>query len=844
MSTRSQALNRIRAGNLAAGVIGLLLLSACKATPPAGTSAPAAATSLSPSAATPLAASPRIFVDPARGSDSAAGTSAASAFKSLERARDAVRALPRPLGGNVTVILADGVYSLDKPFALTAADAGDNGFTVRYAAAPGATPRLDGGIRVTSWTLHDRAKGIYRATLPRPVESRQLFVNGFRALRARSVAGLDAVERVKTGYTLPSTSPIGTWKNPADLEFVYRHIWTNPRAGVASIAPRDGKLFVEMDQPGFDNGRNKGMTSIDKPWYVENAYELLDEPREWYLDRTGVVAGKPYTLFYKPADWENLRRAEVVIPALEQLITVEGASIDRPASGLAFEGLTFRYTTWLRPSSGYGLPDAQNNVMRENFAQLGKPHADFESIIDGAALRLRYARNIEISRCRFIGLGGMGVSFATAGAQDNVITGNSFYDIAATGLQIGEYLGWERPEHENAAFPLDPRLRATGNKITNNFMNRCAVEYRSGTAIGITFPRDTVIANNEIYNAPYIGIHLGWGWIRIPKSAMGGNVITANKVQNTMVELADGACIYTLGPSDPDHTPTVVRENYVRQTRWGHGLYFDERSSRYQVSDNLVLAAGDANVKFNGVDNREIAVTGLYSDKTRNIVSKTLDMEKLQLSIADVSPVTAAENAAAVARIKAGAGLQPAFAAARLLPLDAVSYELEEGELAGGPYATNGMGDKPVAFGYSGMGYISGFQGRPGALSTIKARLSSAGTYELRLRYSATAKPVDGLELAVNGTASPLPSLPATVEPNTWKTLKQRVTLRAGENSISIGSKSKDTPSVWLDRIDLVTLKQERHSWRQRPPLPSTSRALRSPSPHPMDRPSSGAALK
>lgn len=806
MLPRSIIFTSLRTISLAASVFVLLLLSACQFTSPASNSSLAATTSAS-SPAAQMAATSRIYVDPARGSDSADGTCSASAFKSLERARDAVRALPRPLSGNVTVNLADGIYPIARPLALTAADAGDNGFTVRYAAAPGASPSLDGGIRVTGWTLHDAAKGIYRATLPRPVESRQLFVNGIRAVRARSTEGLADIERLKTGYTLPASSPLATWKNPSDLEFVYRHIWTNPRAGVASIAPRDGKLFVEMDQPGFDNGRNKGMTSIDKPWYVENAYELLDEPREWYLDRTGAIAGKPYTLFYKPASWENLRRAEVVIPALEQLITVDGTSIDRPVSGLAFEGITFRYTTWLRPSSGYGLPDAQNNVMRENFASLGKPHADLESIIDGAALRLRYARNIEISRCRFIGLGGMGVSFATAGAQDNTILGNTFYDIAATGIQIGDYIGWEHPEHENAAFPLDPRLRATGNKITNNFINRCAVEYRSGTAIGLAFPRDTLIAHNEIYNMPYIGIHLGWGWIRIPKSAMGGNLITANKVQNTMVELADGACIYTLGPSDPDHAANVVSDNYVRQTRWGHGLYFDERSSRYEVKNNLVLATGDANVKFNGIDNREIAVTGLYSEKTRNIVSKSLDMEKLHLSIADVSPVGAAENTAAVDRIKAGAGLQPAYAAARYSPLDAMSYEIEEGELSGGSYATNGMGDKPVAFGYSGMGYVSGLQGRANSSVTVKAVLSSAGTYELRLRYSATAKAVAGLEVIVNGSAKALPALPVTGAANTWKTFTQKITLRSGENTLSIATKVKETPAVWLDRIDLVPSK-------------------------------------
>ena len=749
---------------------------------------------------------PRFHVDPAGGSDSAAGRSPGTAFKSLERARDAVRALPRPLTSDVEVVLADGDYPLARPFALTAADSGDNGRFIRYTAAPGATPRLDGGLRVTGWSPHDTSRGIYSATLPRPVDSRQLFVNGRRAVRARSVGGLDELKREPFGYTLPAASVLASWKNPADLEFVYRHIWTNPRAGVAAIERRPDAVHVTMDQPGFDNGRHKGITSIDRPWYLENAYELLDEAGEWYLDRTGAVGGQPHTVYYKPHDWEDLRTAIVVLPVLEHLVTVEGGGIAAPARNIAFHGLTFQHTTWLRPSSPFGLPDAQNNVMRENFARFGKATGDQESIIDGAALRLRYATDIQITRSRFTGLGGMGVCFATAGAQNNLIEGNTFADIAATGLQIGDYAGWESPDHENAAFPLDPHRHAAANQIRNNYFNRCGVEYRSATAIGLAFPRDTTIAYNEIYNVPYIGLHLGWGWIRIPKSAMGGNLIESNLIQNTMVELADGACIYTLGPSDPDHAVSVVRGNYVRQTRWGHGLYFDERSSRYEVADNLVLATGDANVKFNGIDNREIRVTGLFSEKTRNIISEKLDVDKLSLSIAPVSPIDAPEHAAAVARIKADAGLQPAFVAARDLPLDAVIHEFEEGAVANGAYATNGMGDKPVAFGYSGMGFLANFARRPGAGATLTARVSRAGEYQIRFRYSAPEKDVPGLLVSANGTESALPVFPSTRAHNSWALVTHPVRLKAGVNTLAFTASRALEGAFFADRIELVPM--------------------------------------
>ena len=749
----------------------------------------------------------RFYVDPQRGDDHARGSSPGSAFQSLTRARDAARQVERPLRGDIEIILRGGEYRLDAPLALDARDGGGDGFRVRYQAAPGETPRLTGGKTVSGWTLHDRAKNIYRAHLKAPLETRQLFVNGRRAVRARSIGGLDEIKRENFGYTLPADSALGTWKKPADLEFVYRHIWTNPRAGVASIERRPDAVRVTMDQPGFNNGRNKGMTSIDRPWYLENAYELLDEPGEWYLDRSGAVGGTPYTLYYQPYDWENLRTATVTVPVLEHLLTVDGAGIEAPARDITFQGITFLYTTWLRPSSDFGVPDAQNNVMRENHAKFGNARGDQESIIDGAALRVRYGTGIHVIGSRFLNLGGIGVCFATAGAQDNLIEGNSFFNIAANAIQIGDYVGWETAGTENNAFPSDPRHHVARNKILNNYINRVAVEYRSAIPIGISFPRDSVVAHNEIYNSPYSGIHFGWSWDRIPKTAMGNNLVEWNRIQNSMVELADGGALYTLGASDPDHPATIVRHNWARQTRWGQGFYFDESSSRYEVHDNVIEEIGDANIKFNGKTNRETRVTRLYSNKDRNIISKDLDLAAASLSIEKVLPTNAPEHSAEIARIKAGAGLQPAFTAARILPLDAVIHEFEEGEIANGAYATNGMGDKPVAFGYSGMGYLANFARRPGAGATLTVRLSRAGDYQIRFRYSAPEKDASGLRVSANGLESALPVFPSTQKPNEWKTVTHTVRLNEGLNTLAFTATQPLAGVFLADRIELVPVR-------------------------------------
>lgn len=96
----------------------------------------------------------------------------------LAGARDAVRAL-RQKGerDHVDVILRGAVYRLDETFVLTAEDS-----DVTYAAQPGDRVVIGGGRRIEGWN-----KGTGPVwTAPAAWNFRQLFVNGGRALRART----------------------------------------------------------------------------------------------------------------------------------------------------------------------------------------------------------------------------------------------------------------------------------------------------------------------------------------------------------------------------------------------------------------------------------------------------------------------------------------------------------------------------------------------------------------------------------------------------------------------------------------------------------------------------------
>lgn len=74
-------------------------------------------------------------------------------FASLERARDAIRTLPRPLPeGGVTVWIHDGEYPVRSTFRLTQADSGTDTAPIVYRAADGAHPRFSGGRRLRGFT--------------------------------------------------------------------------------------------------------------------------------------------------------------------------------------------------------------------------------------------------------------------------------------------------------------------------------------------------------------------------------------------------------------------------------------------------------------------------------------------------------------------------------------------------------------------------------------------------------------------------------------------------------------------------------------------------------------------
>jgi hypothetical protein len=491
------------------------------------------------------AATTTFYLSPT-GRDSNPGTSARP-FRTLDRARGAARNVRRPLHGNIVVRLLGGTYRLNRPLTLQAADSGANGYDVVYAAAAGAHPLISGGRRITGWAMFDRARGIYRART-RGLSTRQLYVDGRRAVRAQSALNPSGFTKTATGYTTTNAA-MARWRNPTDIEVLSNWRWKSFRCPVASIVGNQ----ITMAQPCWHNANVFiGPAAMGLPTRIQNAYGLLDKPHEWYLDRR---AG---WIYYKPARGEKLAREDVEAAATQVLVDARG-TLTRPVSHLRFDGLSFAYATWMGVSGNQGYADDQTgfHVTGPNQPQTFE-HAEFTTRTPGN-LRFAFARDVTIDHSAFSHMGAVAVDFDT-GSQHDTIANSRFTDISAAAIQLG---GVDAVDHH----PSHAGDVTRDNRIANNTVTKAAQEFFDAAAIFVGYTTRTTIIHNTLSDLPYTGISIGWGWgmtdpgrfpgctgcpyqnwkiYRTPTTSQ-GNKILDNKVSDYLKLLYDGGGIYSLG---------------------------------------------------------------------------------------------------------------------------------------------------------------------------------------------------------------------------------------------------------------------------------------------------------
>ena len=479
------------------------------------------------------------FVAP-DGRDSNAGTREAP-FATLVRARDAAR----QLGSNqVRRIIVRGGSYYGVSLLLDRQDSG-----LAIVAAPGEKPMLYGGRQVTGWEK-DGDK-FYAAKLPgvtdRTWDFRSLVINDQPRYRARLPktgvfthlnrfdatwhttvgGGFRGADKPELKLNLQySQGDLGAWLDVNNAELTIFHQWDDSIVGLKSHDP-DTRTLSFSNPSGYPPGAFDVRTYV-----VWNVREGMHEPGQWYLDRSrGMVV-------YWPQPGEDLSKLKVIAPTAESVICIKGNK-GEPVTGVTLGGLGISTTTAPLRSGG------------------------FAASVFAGAVDAEFIHNLRLLDLHIANVGGQGIRIQES--TNSLVEDCEVVNVGACGITCG--LG-------------------VGNRIVSNRIAGVGRIYTSAIGLimsgggqkmpGLKLCSDNEVSNNEVSDAPYVGIIFG-GW---------KNRYERNVVREVMKVLRDGSAFYGDGQDN------VLRGNVVRDIPPGkqaHAYYIDELGENNLIENNLAV---------------------------------------------------------------------------------------------------------------------------------------------------------------------------------------------------------------------------------------------------------------
>ena len=296
-------------------------------------------------------------------------------------------------------------------------------------------------------------------------------------------------------------------------------------------------------------------------YYVDNVFEGLSQPGDWYLDRpTGQ-------LYYIPMPGEQIRTTTIIAPRTEQLLKLIGDPAQAKfVEFIQFKDLAFENADWSQPRGG-----------GEKFE---RPGTDYGAAPQAACnvpgtIYLKGARFCAIEDCRIAHVGLYGVELAE-GCTGNRIVGNEITDLGAGGVKI------------NGADAKGPVHDRTGNnRITDNEISAGGRIFHAAVGVLCMHSFGNRISHNHIHDLYYTGVSCGWVW-GYSESVSRDNRIEKNHIHDLGHGLlSDMGGIYTLGVQPG----TVIRGNVIHDIEkanyGGWCIYPDEGTSHILIENNI-----------------------------------------------------------------------------------------------------------------------------------------------------------------------------------------------------------------------------------------------------------------
>lgn len=507
----------------------------------------------------------RLYVS-ADGSDSWSGrfsspvmAGADGPFQTLEKARDTVRELKQGgMNGDIIVYIGGGDYILEQPLTFNEADSGEDGFRVIYKGNPEEAAVITGGREITGWQHHEG--NIYKAYAGTEERIGILSENHVLATVARfpnegyngvaqSVPGALRTQFIFDEGEIPSvTDP----RNQGMQVFMWNGAHRNWYSYVRDVAAID----YDTNTLSLTSDMAVNMERTTR-YFVQNTYELLDAPGEFYHDlRDGY-------LYYWPMG-DTILQSDIYAGRHSEVVAFAGSSS-------ADEGVVRDITL-----EGVAIADSKASLV--SFSN---------------------AENIEVKYSKLYNSGSSGITMRNR-AVNNLIYGNEIYNIGHNGIDI---------QGAGASTLLKNQNSTHSNRIENNYIHHTGVVTKYGAGVYLYSTGSNEITHNRIHYTPRYSISLKfprYGTL-LDKQVDGvtvnldpdseyyvgnfiqtrDNLIAFNDVSFGNYDSSDTGLIESYGTRGNIIHNNIVRDSYINDS-FGFAIYLDDGSDDFTVTNNVI----------------------------------------------------------------------------------------------------------------------------------------------------------------------------------------------------------------------------------------------------------------
>eukprot|EP00658_Telonema_sp_P-2_P085306 TRINITY_DN9700_c0_g1_i1.p1 TRINITY_DN9700_c0_g1~~TRINITY_DN9700_c0_g1_i1.p1 ORF type:complete len:811 (+),score=166.33 TRINITY_DN9700_c0_g1_i1:197-2629(+) len=324
---------------------------------------------------------------------------------------------------------------------------------------------------------------------------------------------------------------------------------------------------------GFQGGRGwqvNGTTGAIEPvppFFIENVFEELDAPSEWYFDES---ARKLYLFWNATAGTPPPAGMQFVVPTLHRLISIVGTS-DTPVRGVTIRGLGFRDAAYTYMSP-WGVPSGGDWALHR-----------------GGALFIEGTQATTVQGCLFRRVDGNAL-FLSGYNRDALLDRNEFNWIGDSAMAAWGYTD----EHDGTGGD-QPRNTTVSSNLCHElgiFQLQSSCWFQAKTA-------QTLLKGNLFFNGPRAGINFNDGF-------GGGNRVTQNVIFNQCRQSGDHGPINSWdrqlfwtdvrdGKAHPGWNPgfNEIDTNVIMANYGGsQGFDNDDGSSWYDIHHNVIYGEG------------------------------------------------------------------------------------------------------------------------------------------------------------------------------------------------------------------------------------------------------------